>query len=135
MTKFTGNCLCGDVSFAADGEIAMMGNCHCKDCQQVTGAAYATMVFLKDDEIKVTGETKRFEHPADSGNVLTKDFCPNCGSQMFGSNLSRPGMTLIRAGVINEQEYIKPQFNVYASGKMDCIALDPDIPAFDKMPG
>jgi len=113
----------------------MMGNCHCKDCQKITGAAYATMVFLKDDEIKVTGTTKRFQHPADSGNVLTKDFCPKCGSQMFGGNQARPGLMLIRAGVINEQEHVKPQFNVFASGKMDCITLDSNIPAFDKMPG
>ncbi len=135
MPKLTGNCLCGNVSFKADGDIMMQGNCHCLDCQQVTGAAYATLVFMSENDVKITGETKKFEHKVDSGNSLTKDFCPNCGSQMFGANLGRPGSIALRAGSINEKAEIKPQFNVYASRKLDCVILDNNIPAFDKMPG
>lgn len=135
MPKLTGNCLCGAVSFEADGDIAMQGNCHCTDCQQISGSAFATLLFVKDADIKITGETKRFEHKVDSGNTLTKDFCPNCGSQMFGGNVGRPGMTVIKAGSVNEKDHINPQFNVYAGSKLPCTILDDNIPAFDKMPG
>ncbi|WP_409432216.1 GFA family protein [Litorimonas sp. RW-G-Af-16] len=135
MPKLTGHCLCGQVSFEADGDIVMQGNCHCTDCQQVSGSAFATLVFVKEDAVTITGETKRFEHGVDSGNKLTKDFCTTCGSQMFGGNVGRPGMVALKAGSINEKEHIKPQFNVYASRKLDCVILDDTIPAFDKMPG
>jgi len=135
MTKLTGNCLCGQVSFQAEGDIAMQGNCHCTDCQQVSGSPFATLVFMDNDCVKVTGEMKSFEHTVDSGNKLTKEFCSNCGSQMFTSNAARPNMLGMRAGSINEKEHIKPQFNVYASSKLECTVLDPNIPAFDKMPG
>jgi len=54
---------------------------------------------------------------------------------MFGSDIDSPGFKLMRASVINEQEHIKPQFNVYASRKMDYVKLDTKVPAFDKMPG
>lgn len=135
MPKLTGNCLCGNVRFEADGDIAMQGNCHCTDCQQISGSPFATLVFVKEDDVKISGETKTFEHKVDSGNSLTKTFCPNCGSQMFGGNIGRPGMVALKAGSINEKEHIKPQFNVYASRKLDCVTLDPNIPAFDKMPG
>jgi len=135
MPKLTGNCLCGQVNFEADGDIKMQGNCHCTDCQQISGSPFATLLFLKDEDVKITGDTKRFEHQVDSGNTLTKDFCSNCGSQMFGGNVGRPGMTAIKAGVINEKEHIKPQFNVYVSSKAPCTILDDTIPAFDKMPG
>jgi len=134
MTKFTGQCLCGAVTFAADGDVTLMANCHCKDCQQVTGAAYATLIFMAQDDVKVSGDVKSFEHSVDSGNVLTKQFCPKCGSQMFGMNAARPGGLALRAGSVNEQEQVKPQFNVFASGKLDCTILDKTIPAFEKMP-
>ena len=134
MTKLTGQCLCGQVSFQAEGDIAMQGNCHCTDCQQVSGSPFATLLFMKDEAVKITGETKRFIHEVDSGNQLAKDFCPNCGSQMFGANLGLPGMTAIKAGVINEKDEVKPQFNVYVSSKIPCKHLDEAIPAFDKMP-
>ena len=135
MPKLTGNCLCGQVSFEADGDIKMQGNCHCTDCRQVTGAAYATLIFMQKDDVKITGDVKTFEHTVDSGNTLSKDFCPNCGSQMFGANAARPTLMALRAGSINEQENIKPQFNVYASSKIPCTIMDESIPAFDKMPG
>jgi len=135
MPKLTGNCLCRAVSFEANGEPVMQANYHCKDCRQVTGAVYDTLVFMQQDDVKVSGEVKTFEHRVDSGNVLTKDFCPNCGSQMFGGNSGRPTMVALRAGSINEQELVKPQVNVFAGSKMDCKILDPNIPAPDKMPG
>lgn len=135
MTQLSGQCLCGKVSFKADGDIAMQGNCHCTDCQQISGSAYATLIFMSKDSVDITGETKRFEHTVDSGNVLSKDFCPNCGSQMFGGNAARPGSIAIKAGGINEKDLIKPQFNVYTSSKMACTLMDDTLPAFDKMPG
>ena len=135
MTKLTGQCLCGDIKFEADGDIAMMGNCHCTDCQQVSGSAYGTLIFMKESDVAISGEVKSFSHQVDSGNSLVKEFCPNCGSQMFGKNAARPESLALRAGSINEKEHIKPQFNVYASRKLDCTILDDTIPAFDEMPG
>jgi len=135
MTKLTGSCLCGQVSYEADGEISMQGNCHCTDCQQTSGSPFATLIFMDKNDVKITGETTRFEHQVDSGNTLSKDFCPKCGSQMFGGNEARPDSIAIKAGSVNEKTEIKPQFNVYASRKLDCVILDPNIPAFDKMPG
>lgn len=135
MTKLTGQCLCGNVKFEADGDIAMMGNCHCTDCQQVSGSAFATLVFMNEENVKIEGELKSFDHKVDSGNTLIKEFCPRCGSQMFGKNAARPGSLALKAGSINEKEQIKPQFNVFASRKLDCVTLDDNIPAFDTMPG
>jgi len=34
---------------------------------------------------------------------------------MFGKNAARPGNIALKAGSINEKEFIKPQFNVFAS--------------------
>ena len=134
MPKLTGNCLCGAVSFEADGKPAFQANCHCKDCRQITGSPFATLVFMQQSDVKVSGTVNSFDHAADSGTVLTKEFCPKCGSQMFGKSGAREGMMYLRAGIINEQEHVQPQLNVYAGSKMDCTILDPNIPAHDKMP-
>ena len=135
MIKLSGQCLCGDVKYAAEGEIIFHANCHCTDCRQSSGSAFATLVFMQEDEIKVTGNLKTFDHVVDSGNTLTKHFCPTCGSQMFTGNQARANTLGIRAGTLDDHSEVKPQFNVYAGSKMDCTHLDPSIPAFEKMPG
>ena len=134
MSVYTGNCLCGQVSFKAEGKPKLTANCHCTDCQQVSGSAFATILFMAVENVEITGELKSFDHTVDSGNVLTKEFCPTCGSQIFVRNTGRPGNIGVRAGQINEKGLIKPQFNVFTSSMMPCTVLDETLPAFEKMP-
>ncbi len=135
MGKITGSCLCGSVSIAADTEIKMAMNCHCTDCQSVTGSVHGTMVFVEEAAVQVTGETSSFDHPADSGNTLTKIFCPKCGSQMMGKNSGRAGVLGLRAGIIDQKELIKPGANIYCDSAVPSTAMDPDLKAFPQMPG
>lgn len=112
-----------------------MANCHCTDCRQSTGSAFATLMFMKQDDVTVTGTPKTFEHTSDRGSTMTKSFCGNCGTPLFTQNSAREGMLGLRAGVVNEQTEFTPKVNVYASSKMNATILDDGIPAFDKMPG
>ncbi|MEQ9695223.1 GFA family protein [Shimia sp. SDUM112013] len=135
MTKLTGQCLCGAISFKADGEVPVMANCHCTDCRHATGSAYATLMFMKEGDVEVTGTTKTFQHQSDAGSTMTKHFCDTCGTPMFTQNSNRPGMLGLRAGNINEQAEFAPKANVYVSSKMDATLLEDGVPAFEKMPG
>lgn len=135
MTKLTGQCLCGAISFEADGDVPVMANCHCTACRQATGTAFATLMFMKEEDVKITGTPKTYQHHSDAGSLMTKHFCENCGSPMFAQNSNRPGMIALRAGTINEQEEFTPKANVYVSSMMNSTLLDDSIPAFEKMPG
>ena len=135
MPAISGQCLCNNVRFSADTDIKMVANCHCQDCRAATGAAYATMVFVDEADVKIDGNVKVFNHTADSGAGMEKHFCPDCGSQLFGRNTNRAGMLSIRAGVLNELDLVKPGVNVYTSSKIPSTLLDPELKNFEKMPG
>jgi len=135
MTKLSGSCLCGNITFSGDAEIARAGNCHCTDCRQATGAAYATLVTVPESEITVTGTPKVYGHKADSGADMEKLFCPDCGSQLFARNSNRPGMLSIRAGVLDQTDAVVPALNVFLDSKLESTPLDPDLPGFARMPG
>ena len=135
MPKLTGTCLCGDISFEADGDVPVMANCHCTSCRQSTGSAFATLMLMKQDDVKVTGTPKTFQHKSDAGSTMTKHFCDNCGTPLFTQNSSREGMIGIRAGLVNEHEEFAPKVNVYMSSKMAATLIDDSIPGFEKMPG
>jgi hypothetical protein len=135
MTKLSGKCLCGNITYSADTEIKMMANCHCSDCRAATGAAYGTLLFVSEDSLEVQGTPKVFHHVADSDAKMEKHFCSDCGSQLFGKNSGRAGVVSIRAGGLNENDFVKPAVNVYLSSKIDSTPVDPDLKGFDKMPG
>jgi hypothetical protein len=135
MTKLTGKCLCGNITFSADTDIKMMANCHCEDCRVATGAAYGTLVFVEEDSLEISGAPKVFKHTADSGSAMEKYFCSDCGSQLFGKNSNRPNMVSLRAGVIDQTGLIKPTVNVYLSSRIPSTPIDPNLKGFEKMPG
>ena len=134
MPKFSGNCLCGKVKFFGDADITVAPNCHCIDCQRASGAVYATMLFVSEEKINIEGTPETFHYKADSGASMEKNFCGNCGSQLYGRNSNRPGILSLRAGVINEKDLIKPTVNVFVSSKVLSTPINDKLPAHSKMP-
>ncbi len=134
MTKISGSCLCGAIRYQGDVDIKMIINCHCDDCRRATGSVHGTMIFVPEDSLEISGSPKGFDHAADSGSTLTKLFCENCGSQVFGKNTSREGVIGIRAGTLDQKELIKPGMNLFKSSAIASTPMDPDIKVFDKMP-
>ncbi len=135
MTHLEGSCLCGKVHYTADVDPKIMANCHCTDCRKVTGAAYATLMFVERDAVKIEGETKTFDHVSDRGTKMTKHFCPNCGSPLFSTSEARPTMIGLRAGSLADASAFQPKINVYVSSKIESTPLDPNVQGFEKMPG
>jgi hypothetical protein len=135
MPKLTGHCLCGNVSFAAESDIHNCYNCHCGDCRRASGAAFQTLVFIDKAALRISGTPKVYTHTADSGSVMEKHFCPDCGAQMFGHNRSYPDRMSIRAGVLDQPELVRPRANLYVTGKIPSTAVDPDLDGYPAMPG
>jgi len=134
-SKISGRCLCGSVSFECDQVPVFQANCHCDDCRRSGGGVHASFVFVPADGLRVNGRTQTYEHTSDAGNIMTKYFCPDCGSQMFASGSGKPERRGIRVGVIDDASWFKPMANVYSSRKLPSTPLDPEVKAFDKMPG
>ena len=135
MTKITGGCLCGAIRYEIDGEPFRIANCHCDDCRKATGSAYATNLFFKEQQIKILqGTPKKFEHLADSHNTMIKEFCSDCGSQVFGSGANRPGVKNIKVGSIDDARFVKPQVNLYTAHALSCSYIDDEIDNFQGMP-
>ena len=135
MTKITGGCLCGAIRYEIDGEPFRIANCHCDDCRKATGSAYATNLFFKEEQIKILqGTPKKFEHLADSHNTMIKEFCSDCGSQVFGSGAIRPGVKNIKVGSIDDARFVKPQVNLYTAHALSCSYIDDEIDNFQGMP-
>ncbi len=119
MTEYTGSCLCGEVKYKIEGEPLRVAQCHCDDCRKATGSAFATNIFVKAENLSLLqGDTNSFEHVADSGNVMVKEFCGSCGSQLFGHGSGRPGLKTVKIGSIDDIGSIQPEVEVFTSSAL-----------------
>tara|TARA_B100000579_G_scaffold133734_1_gene108196 strand:- start:255 stop:689 length:435 start_codon:yes stop_codon:yes gene_type:complete len=135
MTEFSGSCLCGAIIYEVYGEVLNMWNCHCIHCRKITGAAFATNIFINVNEMKVIkGVPSTFQNKSDSGNTMTRYFCCDCGSPLFNENSARPGIRVIRIGTIEDANFAKPWCDLFISKALPYTPLDQDLVKFERMP-
>ena len=114
-TKFTGGCLCGRVRYECSADPFFMGNCHCRDCQKATAGAYEPDIGLPAAALKVTGAVKYYDKKADSGNTLSRGFCPECGSSLLEKTSAMPDLEMITAGSLDDPSLYKPTLDIFTS--------------------
>jgi hypothetical protein len=135
MTKtLKGGCLCGAVSYETQAAPVIVAHCHCTDCQKSSGTGHGTHVCLPEEAVNFVGEIKFYDSPADSGNIVSRGFCPVCGSAIFSSNSSMLGMACIRASSLDDPDAVTPSMIVYTSRAPKWDTMDPSLPSFPEMP-
>lgn len=132
-TPFTGSCLCGAIRYECSAEPIIMGNCHCRDCQQVTGTAFAAAILVPRNAVTITGEVKYYDVIGDSGSLVGRGFCPNCGSRLF-SRPPIPELMGITAGSLDDPREFQPIMDIYTDSAQPWDYMNPDLPKFAKMP-
>lgn len=130
-----GQCLCGAVRVTAHAAPWRMAICHCRDCQRSTGTGHATNALFKEGDVSVQGDTKSHAVTADSGNTLTRHFCPTCGARVFGRNSGRPGLVIVPVGLFEDSSWYAPHAALYAKRRQSWDVMQfEDIPCYDAMP-
>ena len=77
-----GECLCGQVSWELSGPYEFFGMCQCSRCRKVTGAAFATNLFVKADQFNwISGQDNTGKYALEPPNTFGNAFCKNCGSR------------------------------------------------------
>jgi len=134
MARFTGGCLCGAVRYESSADATFSIHCHCVDCRKSSGTGHGSHLVAPIDAVTVTGKLNRFEKPADSGNMVTRCFCPTCGSPIYATSAGMPQLIAICAASLDDPEVFQPQIIVYDSRRPTWDATAVDLPRFPAMP-
>lgn len=130
---FTGGCACGEVRYACSDAPRIVGHCHCEDCRRSSGTGHTTHVVVEEAAFRLTGPLSTYERVGDSGQAVTRAFCPRCGSQIYSRYAVRQGTLHVRASSLDEPAFLSPDLIVYASRQLRWDLMDPSLPAFPEM--
>jgi hypothetical protein len=131
----TGGCLCGTVRYESSGEPVFSLLCHCRDCQRQNGGAYTAAIRVPAAGFHITkGEPKLYINTADSGNQVTRAFCPECGSPLYLQVSTRPDLVGIRVGTLDDPSWFRPEADIFVKSAQPWDHMNPDIPKYDAYP-
>jgi len=131
---FTGGCLCGAVRYECTSKPVGAGHCYCIDCRKSSGTGHCSHLVVPEPAFRVSGELRFYDAPADSGNTISRGFCPTCGSAIYSRNSGMPGVVFPRASSLDDPEVFEPRMVVYASRAPSWDRISGSLPTFDAMP-
>jgi len=108
----TGGCLCGAVRYHIMSKFNHFFLCHCKQCQQLTGSAFAANLFTSPENIQwLTGNDKIscYEHP---DRAFSKAFCSDCGCALPFINQNGKFLIIPAGSLFDKVKYI-PEANIF----------------------
>lgn len=134
--KVEGGCYCGQVRFAIDGDAMFVGQCHCRECQYISGGSPNVVTAVPEAAFTITkGATKGFKR-ADLENGVTREFCPNCGTHLLTRAPQLAGAVIVKLGVLdNPNAFGNPQMAIFTIDQQPFHTIAAGLPTFERMPG
>ncbi len=86
------------------------------------------------EAMTLSGQVSSFDKPADSGKIVSRCFCPNCGSAAYSTNSGMVGFIFIRESSLDDPEIYSPQLTVYTLRSPSWGRIDLSAPSFEAMP-
>jgi hypothetical protein len=128
MTKRLAQCACGQLHVACDGEPLLVSVCHCCDCQRRTGSAFGIAAFYDVQAVRVSGASKSFTRPSETGFPVTFHFCPECGTSLYWLPARKPGQIAVAAGAFADPDFPAPAKSTYTERRHSWLTwvIDPE---------
>lgn len=125
--------MCGAVRWEYDGEIGAAAYCHCEDCRRMTGSAFGISVRMTPAGFRiVSGAPKEFTSRGEGGSEVTRCFCPDCGSPVYGFRPNKPQTYFVKAGSLDDPTLVKPTGQYWTHSAVEWGHIAPDLPAYEK---
>jgi hypothetical protein len=121
------------LKYRADGEPLKIGNCYCIDCQRETGAGHSCWLVYPAPAVTTEGEIKTYTKNGDSGQRITRTFCPNCGTTIFGEPTVVGEVRVIRAGTLDDTSGLVPTISFFVRSACAWDQPPDDIPQLSTM--
>ena len=130
-----GGCYCGALRYRAEGEPVFAGQCHCRECQYITGGNPNVIMAMPREGFRYTrGEPKQFTR-SDLETAVTREFCGNCGTAIGTRAPGMPNAMILKVGTMDDPSVFQPQMAIFTVDKQHFHHIPEGLPAFERFPG
>lgn len=130
----TGGCLCGALRYAAAGRPRYAGYCYCADCRKASGSGYVPFMGFASSAVRFSGDARQFISKSAAGTDAVRNFCPTCGSLVFGGRVGQDLEHTIYAGSLDDASRFEPRVAIFACDRPAWANIPPGLTVFERLP-
>ncbi len=134
QVPFSGGCACGAIRYECAAQPAFSWNCHCRDCQRASGSAFCPVLYVPKAALTITGKSTYYDVKAESGNLVSRGFCSECGSPVFIQAELVPNLQGLWAASLDDPSQFQPSVQVWCGSAQLWAPLHPILPKTAKAP-
>jgi hypothetical protein len=102
----------------------MVYNCHCTNCQKISGSAFNISVTIAEASLAFTkGEPAKFVWTSDAGNTRSGWFCGACGSRIVNAMSPSNGVLSLRGGTLDDTSWLEPAGDIWVKSKQPWVTI------------
>jgi len=133
--RLEGGCYCGAVRYRAEGEPMFKGQCHCRECQYISGGHPNAVMAMPAANFAYTKGSPKLFRRDDLSNPVTREFCAQCGTHILGKGAGLPGAVLLKVGTLDDPTVFGgPQMAIFTIDKQSFHHVPAGVPAFERLP-
>ena len=130
----SGGCECKTIRYQHNGEPLTCYTCHCTDCQTSSGSAFGLSMIVNEKDMMVErGELAVSVLDYDGVNVM-RHHCAQCGTTLWLSADSYPGIVALKPGTFDDTRWFKPVAHLWTRSAQSWVVFDNSIPRYEKQP-
>lgn len=132
--EIEGGCYCGALRYRAEGDPVFRIQCHCRECQYISGGAVNLTMAMPEGGFRYTqGSPVQFKR-SDLDNPVTREFCGTCGTHIVSRAPGLP-VALLKVGTLDDPSVFgAPQMAVFLCDKQPFHQVPDGMTAFDRTP-
>ena len=132
--KISGGCYCGSLRYEANGDVEASIQCHCRECQYITGGNPNVIMIMPLSGFEfVKGIPKTFKRK-DIEKAVTRLFCENCGTGIGTKNPNRPNSIILKVGTFDDPSIFKPNIAIFTTDKQKFHYIEDGLKSFERRP-
>lgn len=126
---YNGKCLCGAVSYKVTGPLKFICHDHCSICRKASGAPFVTWTGVESEEDQFE-LIQGFEYLTKykSSDHGRREFCSECGTQLFFRSTKTPGEIHLTTSPI--QEVLMADKHIFYSEKVEGLDFQDELPKY-----
>ena len=97
-----------------------------------TGAVISNQARFRPEQVTISGASNTWQRTADSGSVVRFHFCPTCGSTVYWTSESFPGVVVVAIGNFADPDFPAPTIAVWEEMRHDWVSPPQDAKRFEK---
>lgn len=130
-----GGCRCGKIRYQLEAEPIFSGHCHCRDCQYASGTGFSSVLAVPTASFQLLkGAPKAYDVVAESGNTVSRKFCPDCGTPLFSELTAAPDIWIVKAGSLDNPGILRPSMHIWCDSSQPWMPSEDGLPHFPRNP-